>query len=858
MISTNPQAANRTTICLILLSGLVAYFNTFGNSFHYDDEHSILENPHIRSLGNVPSYLVDPGAFSGLTEARMYRPLLLVTYALNYAVGGYEPFGYHLVNLVLHLANALLVWRLALVLNDGRGGVLAALVFLLHPVMSEPVNYISSRSSLLATLFFLLAMLLLVRDNRTSTTGLIWSGVAYAAALGSKSIAISWLPIAAVYLWLWSRGKSWRMWALPVIVSISYAALTRSIVADAVLAPVRSHPVQWATQIKAAAFYLWTVIMPSRLSVEPQFHLSGFDPAVPLALLLLFSLAVLAWRSCRHNPLIALGVTWFFVALAPSSLVPLYVLVNEHRLYLPMVGVALLASALATRYRGRPAVAGLFLLILLTLTVQRNRVWIDEETLWADAVAKGPEMARPYANLGKSYLEQGRNEDAARVSYRAIEIDPTLEKAYYNLGTAHLNQGEPELAISHYQRALELRPDLFEARNNLGNALQELGRLQEAVEAYEAAIELLPRAQVYHNMGGALLRLGDVERAIGQFRRALELDGDMRESYVGMAKAQRRAEQHGHGLKTLQLALQRWPQDRILWRMTGDAHAARGEQEKAVRTFRRGGLSDAAIQLRLGEEALRRQMLKPARDHFQEALALAEGEKATPADLGVRVRALNGLGEIAYSGDDFAAALQLFRRAAQEDPKAGAAYANIGRTYLKHGGAVEAVAALERAVALVPENALFHALLAEGYNGGGNTERAIAAYQEAVRLAPDRADYHHNLGMFYHRNGFLREAERSYRAALERQPSLAGGHYNLGNLQLDTGRLEGARQSYETALQIQPDHDDALINLAAVLVKMDRTAEAVAAYRRFLGLHGPGHELTASVRSQIDRLGSDH
>ena len=838
----------RMALVLILVCGAVAFHNTFENSFHYDDEHSILENPHIRSLANIPSFFVDPGAFSGLVEARMYRPVLLTTYAVNYAAGDYGPFGYHLLNLLLHLVNSVLVWHLANLLGRRQGGLMAALVFLLHPVMSEPVNYISSRSSLLATLFFLVALLLLIRSTRPlpNWRGL-WIAIAYAIALGSKSIAISWLPVAAAYLLLWSRRDRWRYWLLPAIIGCVYVILTRGIVAAAVMTPVRSHPVQWATQIKAGIYYLWTVIMPTRLSVEPQFHLGELNYVVILAMLLLISLVTLAFRGCRNHRLAAFGVAWFVLSLMPSSLVPLHILVNEHRLYLPMVGAALIIAGLGGGFRRRPVVGG--------LVVQRNRVWVNEETLWADAVAKGPEMARPHANLGKTYLEQGRHEEAVRISYRAIEIDPGMERAYYNLGTAHLHQGKPELAIPHYQRALELRPDLFEARNNIGNAFQELGRLREAVHAYEQAIELLPRAQVFHNMGGALLRLGDLDAAMLQFRRALELDSSMRESYVGLVRAQRQAEQHRGVLGTVQDALRRWPQDEVFWRMAGDAHAALGEEHQAVRAFRRGGADAAAVQIRLAEEALRRRMFDRATEHYERVLELVgNAGGAQLAGVGEQVRALNGLGEIAYSRDEFAAALRHFRRAAQLDHDAGTAYANIGRTYLKHGGIVEAIAALERAVQLDPEDASSHALLAEGYNAGGKTGSAISAFQEALRLAPERAEYHHNLALIYHRNGYLREAEKAYLEALEREPGLAGGHYNLGNLQLDTGRLQAARESYETALRIQPEHEDALINLAAVFVKLDRRADAVAAYRRFLGLHGQDHQMAAAVREEIGRL----
>ncbi|MGB1720017.1 MAG: hypothetical protein ACPHO6_17745, partial [Candidatus Latescibacterota bacterium] len=132
---------------LIVLVGLLAYGNVPGNAFHYDDSHSILENPHIRSLENMPRFFSDPETFSGLSDVRMYRPLLVLSFALNYALGQYDPIGYHLVNVFLHVINGLSLWLLARALQMRPStALLAGLLFVVHPVLGEPVNYISSRS----------------------------------------------------------------------------------------------------------------------------------------------------------------------------------------------------------------------------------------------------------------------------------------------------------------------------------------------------------------------------------------------------------------------------------------------------------------------------------------------------------------------------------------------------------------------------------------------------------------------------------------------------------------------------------------------------------------------------------------
>jgi 4-amino-4-deoxy-L-arabinose transferase-like glycosyltransferase len=176
---------------LIFLLGAV-YLNALGGGFHYDDFHSIVNNPHIREWANTIRFFVDPDTFSGDSDKAMYRPILLLSYALNYTLGGYEPFGYLLINVLIHLGASLLVWRVGLQAGLSASSALAAgVLFAAHPLASEPVNYISSRSESLAGLFYLAAFLLLGRDTRLG----LWAGlVCYILGLLTKSVVIT-LPV---------------------------------------------------------------------------------------------------------------------------------------------------------------------------------------------------------------------------------------------------------------------------------------------------------------------------------------------------------------------------------------------------------------------------------------------------------------------------------------------------------------------------------------------------------------------------------------------------------------------------------------------------------------------------------------
>ena len=830
---------------VIIACGLLVFHNSFGNGFHYDDEHSIVENPHIRSLSSIPDFFVDAGTFSGLTEARMYRPLLLVTYALNYAVGGYEVAGYHLVNLLLHLLNAWLVWALGRRLLVRRELALtAALLFVAHPLMSEPVNYISSRSSLLAALFYLLGFLLLTRDGERRPYLLI--AACYLAALGTKSIAFTFPLMGALYLLLEEKKDRWRLLIAPVVLSGFYLMGTRAIVAKALLQPVREYGAQLATQIKATVYYLWTAAMPVRLSVEPGFGVAkGFgEVAVVLAGLLLISLFFAGAKLRRREKKLVFCAGWFFATLLPTALVPLYVLVNEHRLYLPMVGAALGIGALLQGSRRVRRVWLLVLAVLALQCIQRNRIWETEETLWADAVAKGPQMPRPYVNLGKACLEQGRYREAIAVSRQALDIDPALARAHYNIGTGHLKLDEQELAVAHYLRALEIQPDLVQAQNNLGNTYQEQGRYADAVRAYRKALDIQISPSFYHNLANAFLQQGRSDSARFYFRRALRLDPDVREPYKGLAKACLEEELLQTAIEVLQEGLQRWPQDATFLLLTGDAYAALGKEEKAIRAYRQAGRDSVDIWLKLGNQARRRGNWQKAQKLYERSLA--EG--------GEEARVYNALGEAHFGQGRMPEALQAFRRAAQLDPLLAVAYANIGRVYLKHERALEAIAALERAVELAPAEGDVRGLLADAYWRGSKREKASETYRQAIELAPGNAGFYHNLGFVYEQEGHRKEAERMYRASLVRDPNLEKALFNLGYLLLEQERFEAAVSAYQKLLELQPEYGEGYVNLASAFLGLKRKQQAIKAYERFLQIRTDDDDLRRKVERNLEGL----
>ena len=553
----------------------LTYGNSLHGGFHYDDVHSVLANPHIRQLDGIPGYFAGLSSFSSDPQKGMYRPLLLVTYAFDYYWSGYSTQVFHSTNLLLHLACSLLVWSILLKSGfSARTALISSLLFALHPLATEPVNYISSRSESLAAVFLLGAF----RFRMQQTTRSEWFALAcFALGLLSKSIVMVFLGISLLHgicaksaSLVGQLRRDARFWG----VAAAYVILIWNIgfLSSPLNQPVRALDVQLWTQAKALVKYADILAMPVGLNVEHQFFESHvpWEGAVAASLLFLGSFAVVVGRHSSRQILFWVG--WIPICLAPTLVVPLNVLVNEHRLYLPMVAVAVLFAHLLDQIRA-PAKPLCYLLLpaFSLLAFQRNNVWADDVSLWTAAARNSPLMPRAHVELGNALRLEGKRE-GARQSYRraleldaahraartnlanflyeeaasasdgtqaqqyfkaaaveyekVLELDPEYREALNSLGNIHAATGDHERAIAYYRKTIQLYPNFPEAYYNLAGSLTARGAFAEASEMYQRSINLVPDdAEAHFRLGNLQVRLGHLESAQTAYGKAVALNG---------------------------------------------------------------------------------------------------------------------------------------------------------------------------------------------------------------------------------------------------------------------------------------------------------------------------------------------
>lgn len=549
---------------IIVLAALAVYANSFNGALVFDDIPWIVLDPGVRKLWPLTDVLfsANPNFVSG-------RPVVNLTIAVNYVLGGTDPRGYHSVNLAIHILAGLALFgivrrTLRAPVFGNRFSVAAtplalavALLWIVHPLQTAAVTYVIQRTEALAGLFYLLTLYCVIRGAESPHPSRWYVAAFWACFLGMGTKEV--VATAPVVVLLYDRtflsgsfaAALARRWGL-------YAALiaTWGIVAWTLLS-TGFHtgstgsgaggftPFTYAmTQPGVIVHYLKLAFWPSGMSLDYGWPVAdSLEAIVPPAIIVTALLGLTLWGLVKNSPLGFLGV-WFFAILAPtSSFVPIRDAAFDHRMYLPLaatvalvvIGGYALWTRLASRTTGTEGLKrfwevpvcllGAAVVALGCATVARNAVFNSAADVWRDVLDKDPNRARAHNNLAAILIEEGQYAEAIDHCRTALKLTPGYADAENNIGHALALQGKADEAIPWFKQALEHYRNHYFALINLADALVKKNRTASAIKLYKTLLELDPdNAKVHYDLATCLRIEGNSAAAVEQFQRAVELD----------------------------------------------------------------------------------------------------------------------------------------------------------------------------------------------------------------------------------------------------------------------------------------------------------------------------------------------
>jgi protein O-mannosyl-transferase len=610
---------------LLIAFVFIAYARIFRGDFIWDDESHLTRNPSV----------VGPLGLKEIwtTAQAVYYPLVLTTFWTLHKFIGLNPFPYHLLNVLLHAASAVLLWRILRLLQI-RGAWLGAALWALHPVMVQSVAWITELKNTQSCLFYLLSILWflkwqnqrggaadssfqLERSGRgRSLRGFLVSLVFFILATLSKPSVVMLPFVLALCIW-WMRGKvRWRdttalaPFALISVVASAWTIWEQRFHARAVGPDwAQTFPERLIIAGKAIWFYLGKLVWPHPLIfIYPRWDVDSSKIVAYLPLIAAMAALIALWFvRAQWGRALFFAAAYYVISLFPvlgffSVFFFRYSFVSDHFQYLASIGPLALAGAgiatLLDRFCETPAdfvshpdtvprsgsptvssrrrlvlsgaLCGILLVVLGSLTWRQTADYHDLFALYTATLQKNPGCWMAHYNLGIVLTERGEADQAIDHYKRAVALRPDYAEAHYNLGRLLVEQGQLDEAIAHYERAAAINPADAEAQNNLGVTLLGIGRADDAIAHYQKALEIRPDyAEASCNLASALIAKGDLDGAIARYTACLTVIPDQEEAQYNLASALLRRGRTDEATVQYQKVLQMHPQ-------SADAHANLG------------------------------------------------------------------------------------------------------------------------------------------------------------------------------------------------------------------------------------------------------------------------------------------
>ncbi len=600
------MAQNKTLSAILLISilGLVVYANSLLGEFVWDDIYLVKNNQLIQTWTNLPQIFAKDIGSGASISYYFYRPLQIFTYMLDYSCWDLNTIGYHLTNIILHILAALCIyWLITILFSDRRLSLLTALFFVVHPIHTEAVTYISGRTDPLGSLFVLLAFIFYIKYNQKQTIGSYLAVIlCYLLSLLSRENSLI-LPLLLLlcYHFVLKKRVNWLLLAPQFILAFIYIGLRLTILKHTTILGNEPPPTLLLERLpgifRALTNYCKMLFFPYPLHMEHGMQTYSFaQPRIIIGILLFVFLFFLAWKYRNSFQLITFSIIWFFTALLPvSNLYPINAYMAEHWLYLPSLGFfLLLAKGLSScyrrvRWRDPAMILTVFLITFFSLlTIRQNTTWKNPLTFFEYTRRYAPTSWRVQDNLGIIYSKEERHEEAIDAFTKAVYHNSDHIDGYYNLGNELKKTGKLEDAAQFYFMTLEKDPDFIEAYVNLGNIYNKTGNSQEAIKNYQQALQLDPESvEALFNLGNAYISERNAPAAISTFHKVIELDPEYTAAYNNLGNLYKITGEYDAAVSFFQQALAVDPSYSKTYYNLGNLYSDYGKKKEAIDSLRK-------------------------------------------------------------------------------------------------------------------------------------------------------------------------------------------------------------------------------------------------------------------------------